>query len=83
MPIWCSAKVCHEVAKYDIAMNKQNSMTTIKAPRNITKTCPKLTKNLKKHNRNCFGVLVVKFRRVSQSMRCFYYTPWSDICVQS
>ena len=44
---------------------------------------PKVDQKFKKHNRNCFGVLVVKFRRVSQPMRCFYCTLWSDICVQS
>ena len=45
-------------------INKEYSKSTIKAPRNSAKTCTKLIKTSKRHERNCCAILVVKFGQV-------------------
>ena len=45
---WCSPKICQKVAFNDIEYSK----STIKAPKNSAKTCPKLTKISKRHDKH-------------------------------
>ena len=52
-------------------INRENSMSTIEAPRNIAKTCPKLTKTSKRHDRYCCAIAVVKYGQVSHPMEYF------------
>ena len=42
------------------AINKQYSKSTIKKTRNSAKICLTLTKNSKRHDRNCCGIPVAK-----------------------
>ena len=64
-------------------INKECSKWTIKVRRNSAKTCPKLTKTSKQYDRHCCGIPAVKFAQVPHPVQCFYYIPWTDICMQS
>ena len=52
-------------------INKEYSKATIKAPRNSGKTCSKLTKTSKRHDKHCCGILVVKSGHVPHQLQCF------------
>ena len=56
-------------------INKEHSKSTIKAPTNSAKTCPKLIKNSKLHDRHCCDIPVVKFREVPHPIQYFKYKP--------
>ena len=65
---WCSPKICHKVTFNDIEYSK----STIKARKNSAKTCPKLTKISKRHDKHYCDILVVKFGQVPHELQCFY-----------
>ena len=50
-------------------MSKECPKSTIKARRNSAKTCPKLIKTSKQHDRQCCGISVVKFGQVPQPVQ--------------
>ena len=50
-------------------MNKKCSKSTIKVPGNSEKTCPKLIQTLKRHDRLCCGIPVVKFGDIPHPMQ--------------
>ena len=70
MLMWYFTKMFEKVVFNDIH-NKEYSKSTIKAPRNSAKTCPKLSKILKEHDRHCCGIPVVEFRQVPYPMKSF------------
>ena len=70
MPISCSTKICHKVVFND-NQNKGYSESTIKAPGNSVKICPKLTKTSKQNDRLCCGIPAVKFGQVPHPMQYF------------
>ena len=64
-------------------INKEYSKSAIKVPRNSAKTCPKLTKTSKWHDRHFYGIPVVNFGQMAHPVQCPWYIPWTSICVQS
>ena len=52
-------------------ISKEYLKKTIKVPRNSAKTCSKITKTSKWHNRLCYGIPDVQPGQVPQSMQCF------------
>ena len=53
------------------AINKKYSKSAIKATKDCSKICPKLTKISKRHDRHCCGISVAKFGQVLHTMKCF------------
>ena len=53
-------------------IKKEYSKSTIKAPRNSAKTCPKLNKTSKRHDKHCCGILVVKLDRSHTNCNATY-----------
>ena len=53
----------------------------MKAPRKSSKTCPKLIKTLKRHDRNCCGIFVVKISTgpIHNAM-LLVYLEQTDVC---
>ena len=51
-------------------IKQEYSKSTIKAPRDSAKACPKLIRTSKQYDRNCSGVPAVKFGQASHPMQC-------------
>ena len=57
-------------------INKEYSISTIKAPRNSAKICPKLTKTSKRHARHCFGIVAVMDREQVVEVQLIFKNVW-------